>query len=167
MISEKSLRIFLLTDSSRSTRRTPFLYLNNKIWYFDFETSVVGTHKETGEREDRLDFEDDLLFEHAMERGMSNYQPFPFFKRELDLDYTYTQEVNYVEMQCADGDETKTMAFYNIQDFCQVLTRPEFEGSYLIAHYGQGFRFSAPLPTYVPVRFGCPRETQRPDHAWE
>jgi hypothetical protein len=114
---------------------------DHKIWYFDFETSVVGIHKETGEREDRLAFEDDLLYQHALERGMREYQPFPFFKRELNSNYDYTQEVNYVEIHCADGDPTKRMMFHNIEDFCQLLTRPEFDGAILIAHYGQGFDF--------------------------
>jgi hypothetical protein len=31
----------------------------NKVWYFDFETTVVGTHKETSE-EEVLHFDDDF-----------------------------------------------------------------------------------------------------------
>ena len=115
---------------------------NEKIWYFDFETSVIGVHNETKEREQQLSFEEEELYKHALARGMANYQPFPFFKRHLHTEYyTYTQVVNYVEMQCADGDESKTMTFRNIDEFCQVLTRPEFKGATLIAHYGQGFDF--------------------------
>jgi G:T-mismatch repair DNA endonuclease (very short patch repair protein) len=115
---------------------------DDKIWYFDFETSIIGVHNQTGKPEDKLHFEEDEQFKYATAKGMVNYQPFPFFKRELNTEYyTYTQVVNYVEMQCADGDASKTMTFHTIDDFCQVLTRPEFNGTTLIAHYGQGFDF--------------------------
>ena len=114
---------------------------NDRIWYFDFETSVTGIHDETGRCEEQLSFEKDELYAHALARGMANYQAFPFFQREFHKQFTYTQVVNYVEMQCADGDDTKTMTFRSIEEFCQVLTRPEFKGAILIAHYGQGFDF--------------------------
>jgi hypothetical protein len=39
------------------SKKTP--YLLNKVWYFDFETTVIGTHRETMEVEE-LHFDDDF-----------------------------------------------------------------------------------------------------------
>lgn len=104
-----------------------------KVWYFDFETTAVGYHKETHERED--------LQYLVSQITSTTYEPYPFVSRTIDSQYKYIQEVNYVVIQCADGDPHKEMKFRNITDFCQFLTRPELKGAYLIAHYGQGFDF--------------------------
>ena len=105
----------------------------DKVWYFDFETTVVGYRKDTNEQED--------LQYIVSTDTFSDYTPYPFVRRTFNPDYKYIQEVNYVVIQCADGDPDKEMKFRSISDFCQFLTRPELKGTSLIAHYGQGFDF--------------------------
>ena len=110
----------------------------NKVWYFDFETTVVGTHRETMETEE-LQF-DDEFHDKLREIDTHNYQPLPFQPRVLDTDnYDYQQVVNYVEIQSADG--YVTLRFRTIDAFASFLQRKELKGAYLIAHYGQGFDF--------------------------
>ena len=40
------------------------------------------------------------------------YEPYPFIPREMNAEeYAYTQKVNWVELQCADGDPPRPMCF--------------------------------------------------------
>jgi hypothetical protein len=107
---------------------------DDKVWYFDFETMNIGTHKTTGEFED-LDY---VLQPQGCE-GDTEYKPYPFTSRTFHTDYLYGHEVNYVVIQSADGSQSHV--FRNIGNFCQFLTRQEMKGAYLVAHYGQGFDF--------------------------
>jgi hypothetical protein len=49
--------------------------------------------------------------------------------------------VNWVEMQCADGDSDKTHVFQTMKDLTTLLRTATFKGKTLIAHYSQGFGF--------------------------
>ena len=105
----------------------------DKVWYFDFETMNIGTHKETEEFEN-------LPYEwQPFEPFTDEYKPYPYTPRVFDKDYMYSHEVDYVIIQSADGQQTHS--FRTIGDFCEFLTRPELKGAYLVAHYGQGFDF--------------------------
>jgi len=69
----------------------------NKVWYFDFETTVVGTHKETLQLEE-LQFDDDF-YHKLWAIDTHNYQPLPFQHPVLDThNYDYQPVVNYVEI---------------------------------------------------------------------
>ena len=53
----------------------------------------------------------------------------------------YRLKVNWVEMQCADGDPTKTHVFQTMSNLTTLLHTEAFKGKTLIVHYGQGFDF--------------------------
>ena len=53
----------------------------------------------------------------------------------------YRQTVSWVEMQCTDGEPTKTHVFQTMSDLITLLRTEVFKGKTLIAHYGQGFDF--------------------------
>ena len=71
------------------------------------------------------------------------YEPYPYFKREYNSEeYKYVQKVNWVEMQCANGDPENTYVFQTMEELRDLLHTPQFNGTILIAHYGQGFNLS-------------------------
>ena len=104
---------------------------NEKIIFFDFETQVIGYHRETDEEEEVQPY--------------TSSSPPPFEKRVLHADYDYKQVVVYgawKDHQDNEGD------FHSIDEFMAMLDDPEFAKATLVAHNGGGFDFQLMLEYY-------------------
>ena len=150
-----------IQPNQRKTKVIP----DSEVYYIDFETYITGIHKTTEEAEplekypspNELGADQPKVFEGECtfcindycDRGdpmceclSYPYEPYPYFKRDFNAaEYKYVQKVNWVEMQCADGNPDKTYVFQSMEALRDLLHTPQFNGKILIAHYGQGFDF--------------------------
>ena len=102
-----------------------------RIVFFDFETQVVGFHRDTGEEEEVVPY-------------TSSSAP-SFEKRVLHPDYDYRQVVVYGAWK---DNEDNHGDFHSIDEFMEMLDEAQFKNCTLVAHNGSGYDFQLMLEYY-------------------
>lgn len=109
---------------------------DSKVYYLDFETYVQAYDKESNQFIEEIDEELQKVLDDTNELY---YEPVKFVKRAFDERYEYRQNVNWAEIQSANGEEKWT--FENVREVSKFLRSEKMTDTTVIAHYGQGFDF--------------------------